>query len=148
MPQIDDDRLDEFIEAVRTFTEEAKSLSAAKDSRIVDLSKRARSNRRLIWVTIGSLILDVALTAAITIGGLQISSLTHRLDVSQTETRQRALCPLYQVFLDSKSKAGRDAAPDPKKYDKAFEVIQDGYDALNCNDFISDGNAKAPGEGG
>jgi hypothetical protein len=57
--------------------------------------------------------------------------------VAQTTQRQKALCPLYQVFLDSKSPEGRAAAPDPLKYDHAFKVIQEGYDALECSDFIS-----------
>jgi hypothetical protein len=116
---------------------EAERLGQETGGQIVKLARTSRTNRRLIWMTVGGFALDIALTIAVAIGALQIGTLTHRLDVAQTVQRQRALCPLYQVFLDSKSPAARKAAEDPIKYDHAFTVIQDGYDVLGCSAYIN-----------
>jgi hypothetical protein len=116
---------------------EAERLGQETGGQIVKLARTSRTNRRLIWMTVGGFALDIALTIAVAIGALQIGTLTHRLDVAQTVQRQKALCPLYQVFLDSKSPAARKAAEDPIKYDHAFKVIQDGYDVLGCSAYIN-----------
>jgi type VI protein secretion system component VasK len=118
----------------------------AKDSgrQFVTLARRARTNRMLIMITIASVTIDLVLTAVLTLIGVsmqhntdRIDALTQRLDTAQTVQRQKALCPLYQIFLDSKSTQGRAAAPDPKKYDHAFVVIADGYKALDCDRYIT-----------
>jgi len=109
----------------------------------VNLAQRARANRRAIWLLGLSILLDLALTAFMIFSQIQISSnehqigdLTNRLDTAQTTQRQKALCPLYQLLLDSRSDAARKASPDPKAYDHAFAVIQSGYNALDCSVFI------------
>ena len=101
-------------------------------------------NRRLIFFVIAGGALDILLTVVISfaLAGMnanteRIDALTQRLDTAQTVQRQKALCPLYQIFLDSKSAAGRAAAPDPAKYDHAFVVIADGYKALECDQYIT-----------
>jgi hypothetical protein len=132
-----DERLAQAVLLAQALLGEAEHLNKETGGQIVSLSRTARVNRRLIWVTVAGFALDLALTVAVAVGALQIGSLTHRLDVAQTVQRQKALCPLYQVFLDSKSPAARKAAEDPIKYDHAFKVIQDGYNVLECSAYIN-----------
>lgn len=141
------DRLTRLTELASEIIQELESLVTDSGNQFVSLAKRAQTNRRLIVVTIASLVLDVVLSVFLTLGIFQIkhnehqiSTLANRLDISQTVQRQKALCPLYQIFLDSESAAGRAAAPDPVKYDHAFTVIKDGYSVLGCSAFIT----KAP----
>lgn len=143
----DPDRLNRLAELASEIIEELEHLANDSGRQFVNLAKRAQMNRRLITVTIFSLVLDVILSIFLALGIYQIRSnedditaLTHRIDLSQTVQRQKALCPLYQLFLDMKSEAGRAAAPDPLKYDHSFRVIQDGYDALTCSAFITKGS--------
>lgn len=144
---LDPDRAVRLAELAAELINEIENLSVDSGQQFVQLARRARTNRRLIVVTIASLVLDVILSVFLALAVIQIgnndqsiSSLTKRLDVSQTVQRQKALCPLYQLFLDSESPQGRAAAPDPLKYDHAFVVIKDGYTVLGCSDFI----AKSP----
>lgn len=131
------ERLAQAVMLAEALLGEAERLGQETGGQIVKLARTSRTNRRLIWMTVGGFALDIALTIAVAIGALQIGTLTHRLDVAQTVQRQKALCPLYQVFLDSKSPAARKAAEDPIKYDHAFKVIQDGYDVLGCSAYIN-----------
>lgn len=140
--QPDTDRIARLTDLAQTLVEEVHELASDSGEQIVTLTKRARSNRRMIRVVIASVVLDIALTAAVGVGLVQvdsnadrIDSLTHRLDVAQTETRRGAFCPLYEIFLSSRSAQGRRAAEDPKAYDRAFKVIEDGYQALRCPEF-------------
>lgn len=144
---LDPDRLNRLTELAVEIIQELENLVTDSGDQFVSLAKRARTNRRLIIVTIASLVLDVVLSVFLALAVIQIgdndqaiSALTNRLDVSQTVQRQKALCPLYQLFLDSESAAGRAAAPDPVKYDHAFVVIRDGYSVLGCETFITDGS--------
>lgn len=142
----DPDRLTRLAELASEIVQELEHLSNDSGDQFVSLAKRARTNRQLIIAVIVSVILDVVLSVFLGLAVIQvkhnerqISALTNRLDTSQTVQRQKALCPLYQLFLDSRSAAARAAAPDPVKYDHSFQVIQDGYDVLRCNDFIAKG---------
>lgn len=141
-PESTSDRLVRLTDLATELLREAQELANGSGEQLATLTRRSRTNRRLILAVIAGFTLDVVLTVAMAFGLLtvmnnaeNIDSLTRRLDVAQTETRQRALCPLYQVFLDSKSPQGRARAEDPEKYDHAFEVIEDGYKALDCADF-------------
>lgn len=134
----------QMIDLARQLINEIDDLGTKAGDQFVSLAKRARTNRILIVVTIASVMIDLVLTVVLGIIGVgmqhntdRIDALTQRLDNSQTVQRQKALCPLYQIFLDSKSAAGRKAAPDPKKYDHAFVVIADGYKALQCDQYIT-----------
>lgn len=137
------DRLGELAALAQQLVEEIDDLSEGTGGQLVALSKRSRSNRRLILVTLAGFTLDILLTVALGAGGWQlhtsndrIDALTRRLDIAQTDTRQRVLCPLYQLLRDSKSAAGRAASPDPQAYDHSFAVIESGYKALKCAEFI------------
>lgn len=137
-----DDRIARLTELAQTLVDEVQELASGNGAQLVTLTKRSRTNRRMIWVVVGSVALDVMLTVAMGVGLVQvdqnadrIDSLTQRLNTAQTETRRGAFCPLYEIFLSSKSDAGRKAAEDPKAYDRAFRVIEDGYQALRCPEF-------------
>lgn len=137
-------RQDQMIDLAQQLLGEIENLGNQTGDQFVSLAKRARTNRMLIVITITSVIIDLVITVVLALIGTgmqhntdRIDALTKRLDTAQTTQRQKALCPLYQVFLDSKSAAGRKAAPDPEKYDHAFVVIADGYKVLNCDQFIT-----------
>ena len=139
-----DDRKTELAALAAQLIAEVDELSRDSGNQFVSLAKRARTNRLLIIATAASVLIDLVITVILAIigAGMQqntnrIDALTQRLDTAQTTQRQNALCPLYQIFLDSKSAAGRKAAPDPQKYDHAFTVIADGYKALDCDQFIT-----------
>jgi hypothetical protein len=139
-----DQKLEDLISVGTRLLGQIEAFTSEGGRQFVNLAQRAQSNRRAIWLLSISLLLDVALTVFMIFSQIQISSnehgissLTDRLDTAQTTQRQKALCPLYQLLLDSKSDAGRATAPDKKAYDHAFSVIQVGYDALDCSVFIN-----------
>jgi hypothetical protein len=141
-----DARLEELIEVGTRLLGQIETFTQEGGRQFVNLAQRARANRRGLWFLGASLLLDVVLTVIMAFGWVQVSSnehdisaLTTRIDYSQTVQRQKALCPLYQLLLDQKSAAGRAASPDPKAYDHAFQVIETGYNALDCSSFISSG---------
>lgn len=141
---LETDRLGRLAELAAALVTEVEELSADSGHQFVSLARRAQVNRRLIFFVITGGLLNIAITVVLAftlIGQVnntqRIDALTRRLDTAQTTQRQKALCPLYGVFLDSKSAAGRAAAPDPKKYDHAFKVIEDGYKVLECSQFLS-----------
>lgn len=140
----DPDRLEELITVGTRLVEEIQSLSRDAGVQFTDLAKRARTNRRLIRIIGASVVINLIFTVAVAVGIVlvvhndhRISGLTDRLDTLQTVQRQKALCPLYQLFLDQKSAAGRAAAPDKQAYDHAFVVINSGYQVLGCRQFIA-----------
>lgn len=137
------DRMAVLITLAEQLISEIEDLAHDSGKQFVSLAKRAKVNRMLITVTAASVLIDLIITVVLTMVGIgwqhntdRIDSLAQRLDTQQTVQRQKALCPLYQIFLDSKSAAGRKAAPDPEKYDHAFVVIKQGYDALQCDKYI------------
>lgn len=146
-----DTKLEELIDVGTRLLGQIETFANEGGQQFVSLAQRARVDRRSIWLLSVSLLLDVALTVFMIFSQIQIShnehgitALTDRLDVAQTTQRQKALCPLYQLLLDSKSDAGRAASADKKAYDHAFAVIQSGYNALECSVFInSDGGPPA-----
>lgn len=134
-PEPTGDRLTQLTEVAGKLLDEISGLKAEGGKQYVFLAKRSRFDRRMIWAVI-------ILTVAFGVGLFQVNSsndridgLTQRLNIAQTDTRQRAWCPLYSLLLGSKSAQGRKAAADPKAYDHAFRVIGDGYRALKCDEF-------------
>ncbi len=136
------EKLDRLIREAQDLGAEVEQLASNTGVQFVSMAQVLRFNRRMLWaVSIGGALLTGVVVILVTlIIGVQsntdrIDGVTQRLDATQTAQRQRALCPLYQIFLDSKSPEGRAAAPDPEKYDHAFDVIQKGYDVLDCASF-------------
>jgi hypothetical protein len=136
--------LDQLARDARELIAKIGELSEGSGEQLVRVTKENRATRRMVWGLAGSFVLDVLLTLLLGVGlvGLndqakEVDALTHRIDIAQTVQRQKALCPLYKLFIDSESPQGRKAAPDPKKYDHAFIVIRDGYTALDCDRYLS-----------
>lgn len=146
-PPESEGRLDRLIGLATELNTEIEDLTRDSGKQFVSLAKTARTNRTLIVVTIFSLLIDLAITGVLAVIGTgmqhntdRIDALTQRLDEAQTVQRQKALCPLYGVMMDSKSAQGRAVAPDPKKYDNAFKVIHDGYVVLECDKYLKTGD--------
>jgi hypothetical protein len=139
-----DARLEELISVGARLLGEIESFTREGGTQFVTLARAHRADRRAIWLIGASLVLDLVLTAVMAFGWVQVSNNQHsianvnsRIDYSQTVERQKVLCPLYQLLVDSKSAAGRAASPDPKEYDHTYAVVQQGYDALGCAAYIS-----------
>jgi hypothetical protein len=136
------DRLAEIAELLPKLLGEVTELADESGVQFVHLAQRARTNKRMIfWLTI-SVAFDIALSVLLGFGyGLlndsnaQISTLTARLNTSQTVQRQRALCPLYTLFLSGDTPKARAAAPDKAKFDESYAVVGQGYAALDCDQF-------------
>jgi hypothetical protein len=133
---------------------ELDALSEESGNQFVSLATRAerdgrqiRRTKRVTWGLAVSVLLDVALSVVSVFLYLQVQSnenanaanqrttdaLAHRLDVAQTTTRQKTLCPLYGVLLAAKNPKARAVFPQgPAAYDHVFAVIEEGYDALGC----------------
>lgn len=138
-------RLQRLISMATELTEEVDELARESGEQFTSLARTARKNRMMIWALSGSLILDVVITVVLGIVSAGVVNNTHKIDQfsqqqaeQQTDQRRRALCPLYGIFVDSKSPEGRAAAPDKAKYDHAFEVIEDGYKVLGCAAFLKE----------
>lgn len=143
--KVDPEQIQTLAEATQTLADNVADLARGAGVQMVTLARRSRRQRNMIWALAASVLLDILLSlgtaAAFVIADRnadRIAELTERLNTSQTTTRQQALCPLYTLMKDSYSEAGRKAAPDPEKYDNAYRVIQQGYDALKCAEFISE----------
>lgn len=139
------DRVQRLINMALELTEEVEDLAKDSGAQFTSLARASRKNRMMIWALAGSLVLDVLITIVLGMVGFGVLDNTRRLDevtqqmeAANTEQRRRALCPLYGIFLDSKSPEGREAAPDKAKYDHAFEVIDEGYTVLGCDKFLAD----------
>lgn len=115
-------------------------LNGDTGAQMVRLAQVSRRHRRLIFGLAISLAVDIILTLVLGMGlnelhstSGQVKDVTTRLNVEQTVQKQRALCPLYQLFIDSENPTARAQSPGgPAAYDHAFAVIRDGYAALNC----------------
>lgn len=138
-----DERVNRLISMAVELTGEVEELARESGTQFTSLARTARKNRIMIWTLMASLALDVLITVVLTLIGItavdntkRLNTITDDLATQQTESRRRALCPLYGIFLDSKSEAGRERAPDPEKYDHAFEVIEEGYLFLGCDGYL------------
>lgn len=129
-------------EKVSSLKQAVTEATAVRDE-LISLRHTGHLNRVFIVSVFCGLILDVSLTAVLSIvlvgqvdNTNRIDSMTNRLDQAQTVQKSAALCPLYQLFLGLKTPAGRAAAisrgTSGEVWDKEFEVIQQGYDALSC----------------
>lgn len=99
------------------------------------LARQSQMTRRLVWFSWAVLaVLAAALTVAV-VALVGVGRTAHRLDVSDTTSRQSALCPLYQVLINAESPKARAHAVDKAEFDKAYAVIHQGYKALNCIEF-------------
>lgn len=97
-----------------------------------DLAKLTKSGRltRLMVV-----LMAIVIVGMLTIGTVQFMNVNTLNDVVATQ-RDSALCPLYQLLLNSDTPANREASrrrgDDLAERDKAFTTIRQSYTALNC----------------
>lgn len=144
-PEHPTDRLGRLQETANVLVREIDELSRESGTQIVSLTRRARSARRMIWGLSVSVALDIVLSVSMILVVVQVrhnenatAAITHRLDIAQTITRQKTLCPLYGVLLAAENPKARAAFPQgPDAYDHTFAVIREGYDALNCAEFVA-----------
>jgi hypothetical protein len=142
-PTLPRNRVEELIRIATELTDEIEDLARSSGHQFVSLARTAKINRRLIWTSITAVAFALVLATVVAINAVSINNITDRLDTQQTVQRQRALCPLYGIFLDSKSAQGRKQAPDPAKYDHAFEVIAEGYAVLECDQYLKESGRDA-----
>lgn len=144
------DRLTEIAALLPQLIDEVQTLGKDSGEQLVSLADRARSNRRLIVGLAVSVAFDILLSVILLGFGFAlhnsndaIDTLTDRLNTAQTTQRQKALCPLYTLFLAADTPAARAAAKDKAVFDHSFVVVRQGYDALECAQF----NGGAPSLG-
>jgi hypothetical protein len=143
-------QLTAWAQQAAALSQEYVELASASGEQIVSLTERSDANRRLIrrvrrtnrWL-VASVAADIVLSVVLGLSLLQVSGndhridqITQRLDVSQTVTRRDTLCPLYTLLKAGETKAARDAAPDKVAFDRSAAVINQGYTALDCAQFI------------
>lgn len=138
-------KLDQLLEQAQLLTDQFAEIASSSGRQFVTLARTAKENRRLIWLMAvgGALLTVVCVVLAFLVIGQRsnterIGDLAESTSATQIAQRQRALCPLYGIFVDSKSEQGRAAAPDPEKYDHAFEVIEEGYRFLECDKYLKE----------
>src|SRR5436189_193839 len=98
----------ELTKVARELVTKVNALNESTGDTIENLTNRSVKNRQWIRIIVVSLVLDFILTVAMGIGGFFLSSNNHRIDLitarlndAQTVQRVKALCPLYQIFLNS-----------------------------------------------
>lgn len=132
------DRVQRLIDLATELNGEIEELAGRSGKQFMSLAHTAKMNRRLIWVAIISGIVQLGIIMTMVFVVIGVDRNNDRLDAVTTEQRKRALCPLYGIFLDSRSDEGRKRAPDPEKYDHAFDVIQQGYVVLSCEQYLKE----------
>lgn len=147
--------LAQLAETAPKIVAELDALSEDSGNRFVSMATRAerdgrqiRRTKRMAWGLLVSVLLDIALSILAYYLVVQVqhnentsaanqaatAALAHRLDVAQTTTRQKTLCPLYSVLLGAQNPKARAVFPQgPAAYDHVFAVIKQGYDALGCS---------------
>lgn len=133
-------RIDALTETANDLIQEINKLNTGTGKSVESLNTKMRRNKHIMWVVIASLIVDIAITVGLTLtvnntqqNSERIDKITQRLDYNANVQRKKVLCPLYEIFVNSRSEAGKAQYPQgPEAYDKTFDSIQGQYDALNC----------------
>lgn len=137
-PESGQDRIQRLIDLATVLNQEVEELAGSSGKQFISLARTAKINRRLIWVAIVSVVIQLGIILTLVFVVIGVDRNNDRLDAVTTEQRKRALCPLYGVFVDSQSPEGRKNAPDKEKYDHAFEVINEGYAVLKCDQYLKE----------
>jgi hypothetical protein len=123
------EKLAELTAAAEQIVESVNALNKDAGGQLISLAVTAKRNRLMIWGLAISLLLDVLLTGFVV-------SLTFRVNETQQVTRSQVLCPLYQQFVNADTPKARELArrngQDLEARDKAFRVIRESYDVLDC----------------
>lgn len=141
MANTSQDKLHALTQTANDLVNEVNKLNEGTGKSVDSLTTRVRRNQHVQIIVLASFILDILLTVvlAINISHTQgnadrLNDITQRLDYNANVQRKQVLCPLYKVFVDSKSDAGRQAYPKGvKEYDRLFNILQGSYNALQCD---------------
>jgi len=150
-PDAAQESLDRLADAAPRIVEELHRIGRDSGEQFVSLARQdaatlklVRRVRRFNWALAASVLLDIALSVALAVSLVQldgntrrISTLTERLDISQTTTRKDTLCPLYTLLLSGDTAAARQQSVDKVQFDHSFAVISAGYKALGCTAVVS-----------
>lgn len=134
-------KIEALSETAQELVDEVNRLNSGTP--LESLNTRVRRNQKVLWIVVGSFIVDLAVTLILAFTLHSNAENTRRIDkvaneVSgvQTRTSDLVLCPLYQQFLNSDTPKSRELArangQDMKLRDEAFKVIRQGYEALDC----------------
>jgi hypothetical protein len=145
MTDQESEKLDQLLTQAQLLTDQFAVIAKDSGRQFTSLAHTARRNRMMIWaLAVGGAVLTLVCVILVFLVIGQRSN-TDRIDKIATETqttqiaqRQRALCPLYGIFVDSKSAEGRARSADPEQYDHAFEVIEEGYSFLGCDKYLKE----------
>ncbi len=135
------EKLEALTQTANDLVAGVNALNAGTGVKVASLSTRIRRNQKVLWIVIASVVLDIAVTLVVTFTVVntrentdKLNDLTARLNYSQNVSRKQALCPLFKIFVDSKSDAGRKAYPQGvKEYDRLFGIIEGSYRSLQCD---------------
>lgn len=135
------DKIAALSQIANDLVNEVNKLNDGTGKKVDSLTTRVRRNQHVQLIVLASFALDIVLTVVlgITISHTQananrLNDITHRLDYNANVQRKQVLCPLYKVFIDAKSEAGRQHYPKgAKEYDRLFGVLQGSYNALQCD---------------
>lgn len=129
-------KLDALSEQAAELVAEINKLNSDTGQQLEGVNTKVKRNTRMTWVVGLSLLADVVITLVLGFTVNRVDNVTDRLNYSQNVTRQKVLCPLYQIFIDSKSPEGRARYPEgPAAYDKVFATLQESYDTIKCAEF-------------
>lgn len=131
-----DREIQELARVARDLVTRIDALVGGTGEQMVELSKTARTNRRMIVILWAGFVLDIALTVAVAIGGFALADVSKRVENTQELQTEQVLCPLYRLLLESDTPAARQRAiaggQDMTVRDKAFREIRQSYKVLNC----------------
>jgi hypothetical protein len=141
-PYSNRNKLDDLTEQAGELVTQINRLNAGTGVEVEGLNRKVRRSQKMMALIAVSLLANLILTVAVAFtvhstveNTQQVDAVTQRLDHQQNVTRKQVLCPLYQIFVDSKSDQGRKAYPQgPKEYDRVFKVIEKAYDTIQCAD--------------
>jgi hypothetical protein len=113
-----------------------EGLNRDAGNKLVDLTVSDRRNRRVQWALVLSYLAHVGLTVALIFAFNGLSGNTSAINEVQKVAQRDALCPLFQIFIDARSEEGKARSTlTPEEYDRAYDNIQNGYDAMKCAQF-------------
>lgn len=104
------------------------------------LTARSRQNRIAILFIIAGFLLDIVLTVVVVVLAHETSETSDRVAVQQTILRDKATCPVWQLFLKANTPQSQAAAvargEDLEVRNRAFKIIQESYDELRCAETV------------
>jgi hypothetical protein len=130
-----EDAAEELAAAIQRLDESVRHANDVR-SELDDLVRRSQKNRLLIRAVGAALAIEVALLGAMTFFGVQTRINANRIDNIVKIQHDSALCPLYQIFIQSDTPQNRARAEaqgqDMALRDRQFVIIRESYAALKC----------------